>query len=113
MMSGTQFTVVSGAPQGAANSGQNSTNPGMLNGSRQSRGMLAAGNTQTSQSHENSGTLLGNRQALPVQGGGVQNPGSKVALNPQPSPPGPAGHAGARRGTLAGNGRVAAVLSSP
>ena len=27
-------------------------------------------------------------QATPAQGGGMQNPGGKVALNPQPLPPG-------------------------
>ena len=41
------------------------------------------------------------------------SPGSKVELNPQPFPPGPSGHAGARNGTLPGNRRIAAALSSP
>jgi hypothetical protein len=41
MSGGNQITIMSGAPQGAANSGQNQTNPGMLSGSNQSRGMLA------------------------------------------------------------------------
>jgi hypothetical protein len=46
MMSGrNQITIVSGAPQGGANPGQNQTNPGMLSGSNQSRGMLAPGVT--------------------------------------------------------------------
>jgi hypothetical protein len=39
--------------------------------------------------------------------------GSKVELNPQPFPPGPGGHAGARNGTLPGNRRIAVTLSSP
>ena len=41
------------------------------------------------------------------------SPGSKVELNPQPFPPGPGGHAGARNGTLPGNRRIAVALSSP
>jgi hypothetical protein len=45
MSGGNQITIVSGAPQGGANPGQNQTNPGMLSGSNQSRGMLAPGVT--------------------------------------------------------------------
>jgi hypothetical protein len=63
-----------------------SAQPGMLSSAPQ-QGMLATGNTQGTQSSANSGTLLGNRQSTPGQSGGVQSPGSKVELNPQPFPP--------------------------
>ena len=88
MVSGSgQFTIQPATPQGAANSGQNSTNPGLLSGSNQSQGMLAPGKTQSAQLQGGNGAGLGNRQLTPGQGGGMQNPGSKVQLNPQPFPP--------------------------
>jgi hypothetical protein len=87
LSSPTQITVLSATPQGGANGGQNPTNPGLLSGNNQSRGMLAPGATQSASSQANSGALAGNRQLMPGQGGGIQNPGSKVQLNPQPLPP--------------------------
>jgi hypothetical protein len=87
MVSGSgQFTVQSATPPGSANGGQNPTNPGMLSGSNQSRGMLAPGATQSAQPGTPA-TLLGNRQPPASQSGGFQNPGSKVELNSQPLPP--------------------------
>lgn len=59
---------------------------GMLPGAPQ-QGMLGAGTTQSAQPSASSGALLGNRQLTPGQGGGMQNPASKVELNPQPLPP--------------------------
>jgi len=59
---------------------------GMLSGARQ-QGMLAPGTTQSATSPGNQGTLLGNSQPPASQSGGLQNPGSKVELNPQPLPP--------------------------
>jgi hypothetical protein len=59
---------------------------GMLSAAPQ-QGLLATGNTQGAQSSANSGTLLGNHQSMQGQSGGVQSPGSKVELNPQPFPP--------------------------
>src|SRR4051812_197987 len=58
----------------------------MLSGAPQ-QGMLSPGATESVQSQTNSGGLLGNRQAAPAQSGGMQNPESKVELNPQPFPP--------------------------
>ena len=87
MSSPTQITVLSATPQGGANGGQNPTNPGLLSGKNQSRGMLAPGATQSAQLQGGNGAGLGNRQLAPGQGGGMQNPGSKVQLNPQPLPP--------------------------
>jgi len=84
MISPTQITVLSATPQGGANGGQNPTNPGLLSGKNQSRGMLAPGATQNAQLQRGNGTGLGNP---PGQGGGMQNPGNKVQLNPQPLPP--------------------------
>lgn len=51
---------------------------GMLSNSAP-RGMLSGGTAPSA---------VGGIQAAPGQGGGVQNPGTKVALNPQPLPPG-------------------------
>jgi hypothetical protein len=113
LSSSTQITVLSATPQGGTNSSQNPTAAGMLSGNSRSGGMLAPGNTQGAQSSANSGTLLGNQQSTPGQGGGMQNPGSKVALNPQPFPPGPGGRALSRNGTLPGNRRIAVALGSP
>jgi hypothetical protein len=59
---------------------------GMLS-SAPRQGMLSPRSTQGAQPGPASGTLLGNHQSTPGQSGGVQSPGSKVELNPQPLPP--------------------------
>jgi hypothetical protein len=87
MSSGLQVTVLSATPQGGANGGQNPTNPGLLSATNQSRGMLAPGTAQSAQLQGSNGAGSGNRPLTPGQSGGVQNPGSKVQLNPQPLPP--------------------------
>ena len=102
MVSGSgQFTVQSATPPGSANGGQNPTNPGMLSGSNQSRGMLAPGATQSAQPGRPA-TLLGNRQPPASQSGGLQNPGSKLELNSQPLPPGQGSNVGALQSTPSG-----------
>jgi hypothetical protein len=81
---GGQLTILSGTPQGGANSGQNSTNPGMLSSSNQSHGLLLpAVNPTAAQTPSNpaSGTP---GQLLPAKPGGS---GGTVQLNPQPYPP--------------------------
>ncbi len=67
-----------------SNRGTSKTSPspnaqqGMLSNSAP-RGMLNGGMAPSG---------AGGMQATPAQGGGMQNPGGKVALNPQPLPPG-------------------------
>jgi hypothetical protein len=73
--------------QSATGGGSSPSTQGAMLSSAPRQGMLAPGNTQSAQSPTNSGTLLGNHQSTPGQSGGVQNPGSKVELNPQPFPP--------------------------
>jgi hypothetical protein len=56
----------------------------------------------------------GSTRCPAIQGDSMPaTPGSKVELNPQPFPPGPSGHAGARNGTLPGNRRIPVALNSP
>src|SRR5204863_8015560 len=100
------------------------------------RGMLSS-KSQQGMLTSTSARLLGNHRSTPGQVAGVQSPGSKVelnpqpfppratatgaivtpganaSLNPQPFPPGPAGRESVLKATLPANGRVALTLAPP